>query len=476
VLCGFKKQTYKNSIYYNYIIKILNTKNIYIILFILSLSTNINCQFKDADSKKQILSEIDFNYLKELTRDVVDSSRIFPGQMIAGKWGPNNTGGVLIRPGGRDCYPSFWIRDYAMSLGTGFVTAEEQKHMLLLTASTQCDQSWITKGGGMIPYGAIADHIRIDDSMPIYFPGTYSYTDQGNKTFGMFPPYDDQYFFIHMAYSYIQTTSDTGILTKKINYKTLIERLEAAFRVPPSRPDNHIVYTTDEFRGVDFGFRDAIAINGDLCFTSILKYRESDELARLFEMTGDKNLSSHYKALAKKIKAAIPELFQDKRGMLRSSTGKSSQADVWSTGLAVYLEILEGDSMEKACRFLAESYKKGYLSHKGNIRHILTTDDFSETTAWETSLAEKNTYQNGAYWGTPTGWICYAISKADYTSAQKLAKEYIDDLRNNDFRKGVGSGAPWECFHPSGHRQNPVYMTTVTCPFIVFMSMLNNTE
>jgi hypothetical protein len=277
-----------------------------------------------------------------------------------------------------------------------------------------------------------------------------------------------------MAYSYIQTTSDTGILTKKINDKTLIERLEAAFRVPPSRPDNHIVYTTDEFRGVDFGFRDAIAITGDLCFTSILKYRASDELARLFEITGDKNLSSHYKAIAGKIKAAIPELFQDKRGMLRSSTGKSSQADVWSTGLAVYLEILEGDSMEKACRFLAESYKKGYLSHKGNIRHILTTDDFSETTAWETSLAEKNTYQNGAYWGTPTGWICYAISKADYTSAQKLAKEYIDDLRNNDFRKGGGSGAPWECFHPSGHRQNPVYMTTVTCPLIVFGRMVKD--
>jgi len=49
----------------------------------------------------------------------------------------------------------------------------------------------------------------------------------------------------------------------------------------------------------------------------------------------------------------------------------------------------------------------------------------------------------------------------------------IDDLRKNDFRKGGGSGAPWECFHPSGHRQNPVYMTTVTCPYIVFRSMSN---
>jgi hypothetical protein len=454
----------------------LKTKTLYFILFLLLCSYNIIAQNRNSDNPGQILSDSDFNFLQELTREVVDSSRIFPGQMIAGKWGPNNTGGVLIRPGGRDCYPSFWIRDYAMSLGTGFVTAEEQKHMLLLTASAQCDQSWITQGGSMVPYGAIADHIRIDDSMPIYFPGTYSYTDQGNKTFGMFPPYDDQYFFIHMAYSYIQTTSDTGILSKKINDKTLIERLEAAFRVPPSRPDNHIVYTTDDYRGVDFGFRDAIAITGDLCFTSILKYRASDELAQLFEMTGDKTMADHYRVIAGKIKAAIPELFQDKRGMLHSSTAKSSQADVWSTGLAVYLDILLGDSKDKACRFMADAYRNGYLSYNGNIRHILTIDDFDDSTAWETSLANKNTYQNGAYWGTPAGWVCYAIAKADFALAQKLADEYIEDLRKNDFRKGGGSGAPWECFHPSGHHQNPVYMTTVTCPLIVFGWMLKDPE
>jgi len=454
----------------------LRTKKICFILFLILCSCNINAQAKDAGRKKQILSDSNFNFLKELTREVVDSSRIFPGQMIAGKYGPNNTGGVLIRPGGRDCYPAFWIRDYAMSLECGFINNDEQKHMLLLTASTQCDQSWITPAGSMVPYGAIADHIRIDDSMPIYFPGTYSYSDQGNKTFGMFPPYDDQYYFIHMAYNYISATSDYKILQQEINSVTLIDRLKSAYNVPPSRSDNQIVYTTDDYRGVDFGFRDAIVITGDLCFTSILKYRASIEMAELFEMTGDKKKAVHYRAVAGKIKAAIPELFQDKRGMLHSSTGKSSQADVWSTGLAVYLKILEGNSMEKACSFLADAYKKGYLAWYGNIRHILTIDDFSETTAWEVSLADKNTYQNGAYWGTPAGWICYAIAKADLVLAQKLADEYIEDLRVNDFRKGGGSGAPWECFHPSGHRQNPVYMTTVTCPLIVFMSMLNYTE
>ena len=34
--------------------------------------------------------------------------------------------------------------------------------------------------------------------------------------------------------------------------------------------------------------------------------------------------------------------------MLRASTGKSSQPDVWSTALAVWLNVLEGDDLETA--------------------------------------------------------------------------------------------------------------------------------
>lgn len=73
-----------------------------------------------------------------------------------------------------------------------------------------------------------------------------------------------------------------------------------------------------------------------------------------------------------------------------------------------------------------------------------------------------------------TSWICYAISKTDPAYASKLAEEYVNDLRQNDFRIGGRSGAPYECFHPSGYSQNPVYMTTVTCHYIVFKSMISN--
>ena len=450
--------------------------NVILLLFSLFSVLAVNAQGKPDINKQGILNKSDYAYLKELTKDIMDSSRVYPGQSLPAPFGKNNTGRTLIRPGARDAYPSFWIRDYAMSLESGFVTKEEQRLILLLTASTQCDQTWITKGGSMVSLGAIPDHIRMDNGLPIYFPGTYSYEEQGTSAWGKTPPYCDQFYFIYMGYYFVKNHADKEILKKEINGIRLIDRMEMAFRVPPTRQDSDIVYTTDDFRGVDFGFRDAQTITGDLCFPSILKYKASNELAGLFDLLGNKKKAEAYRSIAKKIKTAIPRIFVDEGGMLRASTGKSNQQDVWSTALAVYFGVLDGKDREAACNKLAHAYKNGTLAYEGNIRHILTTDDFNDKTAWEFSAASKNTYQNGAYWGTATGWVCYAIAQVDKRSAEKLAAEYIANLRESDYRKGEGFGGPYECFYPPDHKQNPLYMTTVSCPYEVFRFMRSNKE
>jgi hypothetical protein len=442
-----------------------STMNRFLVLLLCKLSLT-NFVFA-----QQIIDKSDLQFLEGITRAVLDSSRIYPGQALVAPMGNNNTRGTLIRPGGRDTYPSFWIRDYAMSLETGFVTQAEQKHMLLLTAATQCDQTWITKAGTMVPYGAIADHIRVDDSKPIYYPGTYSYEEQGAKEFGMTPAYCDQYYFIHMADYYIKSTGDIGLLSKDINGTRLIDRLEIAFKVPPSRLDNGIVHTNDTFRGVDFGFRDAIAITGDLCFTSILKYVAAEQLAGIFTRLKQPEKAVTYHQMAQQLKAAIPGTFLDENGMLKASTGRSSQPDVWGTAMAVYLNLLEGAQQEKACRYLVKAYQQGNLAYRGSVRHILKGADFSEQTAWETAIVPKDQYQNGAYWGTATGWVSYAMAKVDPGAAKQLIKEYITELRTDDFRKGSNFSGPYECFHPSGYTRGPVYLTTVSCPFIVLRSM-----
>ena len=416
---------------------------------------------------KNILDTNDLTFLEEMVKDVMEASRIYPGQKISKDFGPNQTEGVLIRPGGRTSYPAFWIRDYAMSIETGYVSEKEQKHMLVLTASTQSDSLIWTKWGTSIPKGSIADHIRIDDGKPIYFPGTYSFENQGEKKWGMQPPFCDQFFFIQMAYFYVKSFSKTIQLTNEIKGVKLIDRLEMAYQMPPSDTRSHLVQVDETNRGVDFGFRDAIYITGKLCYASLLKYQAAKQMAYLFTKMGNKSKSFRYQQEANLLKLSIIRTFIDARGMLRASTGISAQADVWATSLAIHLGVLTGQSRLKAAQYLRDSYLRGELSQKGNVRHIIKSDDFSSTTAWEKSVVPINTYQNGAYWGTPVAWVCQAIAFVDLPSAQKLAKEFIQELREGDFRKGDTFGSPWECFNDK-LTQNPVYLTSVAVPLIIF--------
>ena len=106
--------------------KLKGLKMIFLIFLTISVFLIKGAQAQEIRTNR-LLNSADFNYLKGLTSDVMDSARIYSGQIISNDFGANSTGITLIRPGGRDSYPAFWIRDYAMSIETGFVTNEEQK-------------------------------------------------------------------------------------------------------------------------------------------------------------------------------------------------------------------------------------------------------------------------------------------------------------------------------------------------------------
>ncbi len=84
-----------------------------------------------------------------------------------------------------------------------------------------------------------------------------------------------------------------------------------------------------------------------------------------------------------------------------------------------------------------------------------------------TAVFYPGTYQNGAYWHTPTGWVISVLQRRDPALAMKVFQDYIHHLRANDFRLGQKAEAPWECFGPKDYVQNGVYMTSVTLPWAV---------
>lgn len=407
-------------------------------------------------------------FAETLTADVLEASRVYPGQSVAG-YGPNATGGTLIRPGGRDCYPSYWIRDFAMSLECGLVSPAEMEHALRLTASRQQSTDWHTPSGSLVPRGAIADHITFDGK-PIFFPGSMDYDKQG-QPWGYYPSLDDHFFFVDIAWQLISQGNRLDILDAVIEGMSLLDRLDLAFTVPSVDADTQLVCCDEEKRGVSFGFTDIVVHTGYLLFCSLLRFRAAKQLAQMHQLRGAQQRAQAYEAMAQTAATSIRSTFALENGLLKASTGKSAQVDVWGSAFAVYCGLWDGEDGQRACRALAHALSQGTIAWRGNIRHVPTDGDHSAESAWEQVVGQwpKNHYQNGAYWNTPTGWVCYAVAQVDGRAARQLATEYVDQLREDDFRQGPEFGAPYECIHPQGdHRQNPVYLTSMTCPLAAF--------
>jgi hypothetical protein len=412
----------------------------------------------------------DLRFLRDLAAAVLEAARVRPSERV-GSSHPNTTGGTLIRPGGRGCYPAFWIRDFAMSVDCGLILPAELRHGVEGMARTQATTTRHVPGVSTIPAGAIADHVNFDGT-PIFFPGTYASDEQG-APWGFQPPFDNPFWFIHAATALVgpalragrsaDGSSDgpaDGSESRPCRGRMWREEMERAFAVAPSDPATGLVVCTEANRGVSFGFMDTVVQTGALLFASLLRWQAARELG--------------WPKIADEIARQLPVTFADSSGLLRASTGRSAQPDVWGSAFAVAIGAVTGATADQIGETLRDADRAGQLSWQGQIRHVLTIYDHRPTSAWECCVGDQpvNRYQNGAYWGTATGWVCEAIARVDEPAARRLAAAYLDYLRAEDFRRGDDFGAPWECVHPAGdYRQNPVYLTSVTCPLASFQRL-----
>jgi hypothetical protein len=418
----------------------------------------------------QSLPKPDLDFLRDMTRDVVEASRVPPGSNGGGRWPLTNSCGFTLITPGKDTYTAFWVRDFSMAVDSGFVTAEELRNHLLLTCKAQNGPEDQKLANGLhVPPWAIPDHINYDGRASFY-PGTYSSGhDQGNGACGRVPPIDDHYEFVHIAYTYWKVTHDAGPFSVQVNGVTVFERLERAFASPTTDPETGLAQTTEADRAVGFGFCDGETHTGTLLFASLLRYRAAGELAELARALGHRDRVTGYTQVQKTIRPNLARTFADpagKDGWLRASTGLSGQPDVWGTLFALHLGVLDRAQARAAQQTVADAVRRGTITLEGGVRQVPTDRDFSKTTAWERSMCAINTYQNGGYWHTASGWLVEALWKHDRALALQVFNEMLSQLRAQDFRKGPGHGAPWEVYGPNGKaRQNPVYMASVALPY-----------
>lgn len=411
-----------------------------------------------------LIDEKRLSFLNDITRDVIEASCVRPGEK-RGNSGPNTTGRMLITPGGNDSYPSFWIEDLTLSLECGYISPDEVKGMLKLTLETQNGpETWHLDSGAVVPPFAIADHILLTGK-PVYFPGTSSPgSDQGGEPWGTLSEFDDNFYAIEMCCWYVQQTKDADFLRSEINGMAVMERLSRAFEVPRCEASTQLVSVTEQNRSTNWGFVDSIVMTGKLLFCSLLKLRASRRMMLLYDILDKPHEAVRYRNITDVLLKSIPEVFTTESGWLLAATEKCRQHDVWGTAYAVYENALPPDLRQKAILAILNAYNDGTATCRGNVRHVLTTEDWNQNSAWEVTKTPHNTYHNGAYWGTPMGWFLYALSQIDADACTQFVAEYVDELIDGDYRRKGTRGSPLECFHPGiDHWQNPAYMTSVTC-------------
>lgn len=401
-----------------------------------------------------LLSAQDEAYLRELAQATI--TRATREESL------QHVGFAIVSPGGN--YPSYWIRDFSMAAGCGLIPATVLRDHLLLALKTQRGPvGWKLQSGGYVPPWSIADHVRFE-GQPVYYPGTLSPgEDQGGGAFGFFPPVDDHFEVVHIAWCLAQR-GKTDFLHSKIEGVSVFDRLVHAVKAPRIDAKTGLVVTDSSRRAVGFGFCDAIVHTGELLFASLLRERAMVEMADLATSIGES--SAEWSHEADRIRRnLVPTFLKD--GWLVASTGKSSQPDVWGSAFAVYRGVLDRKTERTVVDTLIDAYQSQTITWKGAVRHVPTVRDFSEQSAWEESVSvPKNRYQNGAYWHVPTGWLAKALTKSDLSLGRRLVAEMIAHFKDEDFRNG--GGAPWECVHSEeNYRQNAIYLVSVTLPFEV---------
>lgn len=422
------------------------------------------------------LPSADLQFLSEMTRDVVEASRVPAGSNGGGRWPITNSCGFTLITPGRDTYTAFWIRDFSMAADSGFITAEELRQHLRLVCQVQNGPTERRLAHGLhVPPWAIPDHINYDGRASFY-PGTYdSGPDQGAGAFGRLPPVDDHYEVIHIAHVYWLAGHNAGVFREAIGGVSVFDHLCCAFSSPSADPATGMVQTTEENRAVGFGFCDAEAHTGKLLMASLLRYRAAGELAELARSLGHDERAAPYQHIRRQIQANASKAFADRRaigGWLRAATELSRQPDVWGTLFALHLGVLRGADARAARREVADAVRRGTITFQGGVRQVPADRDFSTQSAWERSLSPINTYQNGGYWHTATGWLIEALWDEDRGLALGVFEEMTQQLRQQDYRLGRGHGAPWEVFGRGGTaRQNPLYLASVALPYSILKGL-----
>ncbi|MHC4628575.1 MAG: alpha-L-rhamnosidase-related protein [Planctomycetota bacterium] len=297
-------------------------------------------------------------------------------------------------------YEAFWLRDFAYTLEgslDSYSGKELRDSCRLFIRSIRTD-------------GAAVDCVKFDGS-PIYKPGF--------GTMGAHPVADGSQFTVAVAWHTYQKTKDSEFV------KEIIDALVKTMLAVPRNPETALVHIGDgEWDRCPYGFTDTVRMKGDVLFCSLLYVEACQRLSDLLIAVDRSNDASEWKRRAEVTARNIREVFWDAQtGLFRAATIRCREHHIWGSAFAVYLGVADSSQSKAIATYFRDNYRQ--IVQNGQIRHL------PGGVYWQACSAARDTYQNGAYWATPTGWFVYTLDLVDRKLADRTVIDLVSDFKEN---------------------------------------------
>lgn len=332
-------------------------------------------------------------------------------------------------------YEAFWLRDYEYTL-EGSIDAYSDRELIdacrLFIRSMQAD-------------GVGVDCVKFDGT-PIYKPGFGS--------MGENPVADGSQFTVGVAWHTYQRTKDAQLL------RECIEPLIKTMNAVPRNPDTHLVHIRpgEPQDRCPYGFTDTVRKEGDELFCSLLYIQASRQLSDLLIAAGRAAEAAEWKAQADRVAASVRKVFWDPQaGLFRAATVACREHDIWGSAFAVYLGVADREQSMAVATHFRDNYAG--IVQNGQIRHL------PAGVYWEKARA-RDTYQNGAFWATPTGWFVYTVDLVDPALADRTVLDLVKDFQS-------GGACEWIF---KDKRQLPNYLASASLPLAGIRAMMERRQ
>ncbi len=332
-------------------------------------------------------------------------------------------------------YEAFWLRDYAYTL-EGSVDSYSDQEL------TDACRLFIR---GLRADGAGVDCVKFDGS-PIYKPGF--------GTMGENPVADGSQFTVAVAWHTYRKTKDAQLLQECID--PLVKTMNAV----PRNPETRLVHIKpgEPWDRCPYGFTDTVQKQGDELFCSLLYVEAGRRLADLLTSAGRAADAEKWQAESERVADSVRKVFWDPQvGLFRAATVCCREHDIWGSAFAVYLGVADREQSKAVASYFQKNYAG--IVQNGQIRHL------PPGVYWE-KARERDTYQNGAYWATPTGWFVYTLDLADPALADQTVLDMVKDFQ-------AGGACEWIF---NGKRQLPNYLASASLPLAGIRAMIERRQ